>query len=344
MIGLIFGKFAPFHMGHAYLIQEAMKQCTTLLVVVSYDQKFNDSLPDVLKGRMTLDKRIKHIQEYVNENIVGHVRVTYVDETHLAPYPYGWPHYQQMIKDKSMEHFAFHPDIIFSSEDRYDEKLKEYFPNTRHVVIDNDRTNVNISATEIRNDIYGNWEYLPYSVRKDYTFKVCVIGTESCGKTTLCQKLAEHFNTDFVPEFGRIYVEQNLDGNELDLIYEDYSLIANTHKFMIDEQCNKGEMITIIDTNALITGFYQLLYEGSIDPIVEDYIKKESYDLVLYLDDDVPWVDDGMRMSGDDREYTKKLLWDLILQYGVNPTIINGNYEERYDRALDIINQNIGEK
>lgn len=342
MTGLIFGKFAPFHLGHIHLIETALTQCSSLLIVISYDQKFNDQLPDSLKKPLSLDNRIKHVTEYVNQ-LNGDIRVTFVDESHLVPYPYGWEQYQKLLKDKCIDNcFGVMPDYIFTSEIDYDESLKLYFPMSTHVIVDSDRNHVDISATKIRNDVYQYWDYLPLSVRKDLTFKVCIIGTESCGKTTLCQKLADHYHTDYVPEFGRIYVEQYLDGNELDLSYNDYALISDTHKFLIEDQCDKGEMITIIDTNALITGFYQLLYEGSIDPMVEEYIKEESYDLVIFLDDDVPWVDDGMRMSGDNREYTKKLLWDLVLQYGIEPTIISGGYEERYDKALDIINLNMG--
>jgi nicotinamide riboside kinase len=35
--------------------------------------------------------------------------------------------------------------------------------------------------------------------------KIVVIGPESTGKSTLCEKLASHYNTLWVPEFAREY-------------------------------------------------------------------------------------------------------------------------------------------
>jgi nicotinamide riboside kinase len=35
--------------------------------------------------------------------------------------------------------------------------------------------------------------------------RVAIVGTESTGKTTLAQQLAEHFQTVWVPEYGRAF-------------------------------------------------------------------------------------------------------------------------------------------
>ena len=36
--------------------------------------------------------------------------------------------------------------------------------------------------------------------------KIVVIGPESTGKSTLCEQLAAHFKTEWVPEFAREYL------------------------------------------------------------------------------------------------------------------------------------------
>ena len=38
--------------------------------------------------------------------------------------------------------------------------------------------------------------------------KIALTGPESSGKTTLSELLAKHFETDFIPEFAREYLEQ----------------------------------------------------------------------------------------------------------------------------------------
>src|SRR6185312_14702126 len=52
--------------------------------------------------------------------------------------------------------------------------------------------------------------------------KIVVIGPESTGKSTLCEKLAEHYNTLWVPEYAREYLEKN--GTEYS--YDDLLIIA----------------------------------------------------------------------------------------------------------------------
>ena len=52
--------------------------------------------------------------------------------------------------------------------------------------------------------------------------KIVVIGPESTGKSTLCQKLAAHYNTLWVPEYAREYLEKN----GVDYTYDDLLTIA----------------------------------------------------------------------------------------------------------------------
>ena len=39
--------------------------------------------------------------------------------------------------------------------------------------------------------------------------KFVIIGPESTGKSTLCNQLAEHYQTLWVPEYAREYLEKN---------------------------------------------------------------------------------------------------------------------------------------
>mgnify|MGYP006388881073 CR=1 FL=1 len=56
-------------------------------------------------------------------------------------------------------------------------------------------------------------------------FKIAITGPESTGKTTLSEKLAQHFNTDFVPEYSRTYLE-NFEGQYTE---EDVAKIAELY-------------------------------------------------------------------------------------------------------------------
>jgi len=43
-----------------------------------------------------------------------------------------------------------------------------------------------------------------------YALRVVIVGCESTGKTTLCQRLAEEFKTNWVAEYARSFCEEML--------------------------------------------------------------------------------------------------------------------------------------
>ena len=90
-------------------------------------------------------------------------------------------------------------DVVFAGSDYIGKNIWEnLYPESEIVYFDRD--NIKISSTEIRSNPYKYFEYLPKVVQKYYTKKICVIGTESCGKSTLVRNLAKYFNTSYVEE------------------------------------------------------------------------------------------------------------------------------------------------
>ena len=56
--------------------------------------------------------------------------------------------------------------------------------------------------------------------------KVVLFGPESSGKSTLAQALAKEFNTQWVPEYMRIYLQEKWDQHEEICTEEDMLPIA----------------------------------------------------------------------------------------------------------------------
>ena len=44
--------------------------------------------------------------------------------------------------------------------------------------------------------------------------KVVLFGPESTGKSTLAKKLADHYNTQWVPEYARAYLQKKWDDKQ----------------------------------------------------------------------------------------------------------------------------------
>lgn len=333
-VGFLTGKFAPLHTGHIYFISKAATMVDKLYVVLSYDGKrFQDD------PRLSLKNRLLWLKTTFKD--LPHIKIVYVDETGLPAYPEGWHGWSMLVKQAIPQRLG---DItkIFSSEPEYTEGFNKYWPNAEHVIIDAERKEVNISATEIRSNPFKYWSYLPSVVRRHYVKKVCIIGTESCGKTTLTKYLAKIYQTSWVEEYGRKFCEQDMCMDESLLQYDDYALIAARRYEEELEATKTSNKILFADTNAFITNFYCNLYEGKVHPLVSEYEKLEKYDLTIILDNDVPWVADGLRKNSDSST-TKDLLEHMLESSNKTGKFVwvSGTYEERLEHAITLIDREL---
>lgn len=332
--GIIFGKFAPLTQGHINFINKSSLKCDKLYVFLSFDQKFVDKQKNRDKKILTLRNRLLWLKNTYKD--LDHIEILSVDETDLPSYPNGWQSYTDLIRSKMPIEFG-DGGAVFTSEPEYDENLKKYFPELTHEIIDFQRSEVSISATEIRNDIYKHWGMIPSVVRKEYTLKVCIIGTESSGKTTLVKYLAKQFNTSWVEEYGRKYCEENLFNDTSLLNYDDYINIAYQHKVLESEAYKNSNKVTFVDSNAFITEFYHRLQHGCKNEVVSAMAHREKYDLIIYMSDEVEWKDDSIRIYKNNRNDTKKFFENMLEEFPNQKeslVFISGkSYEDRFEAA-----------
>lgn len=85
----------------------------------------------------------------------------------------------------TIQWLGFKPDAVFTSEEYGDTWAKCL--KTTHVMVDRKRENRPISGTMIRKNPYKYWEYMLPVVRAYFVKKICIVGAESTGKTTLSQ-------------------------------------------------------------------------------------------------------------------------------------------------------------
>jgi hypothetical protein len=104
-------------------------------------------------------------------------------------------------------------DAVFTSEDYGDAFAAELtrcfrerspgLPAVQHVSVDRERRSVPISGTILRRNIHAHREWLSPQVYASFVQRVCLLGGESSGKSTLAEALAREFQTAQVAEFGR---------------------------------------------------------------------------------------------------------------------------------------------
>lgn len=190
-----------------------------------------------------------------------------------------------------------------------------------------------------------HWKAIHPYVRPDYTKTVAIVGGESSGKTTLVHKLANYYGASFALETGRLYVGTDLGGSEIGLQYSDYGPIALNHAQAIrDAKSVATAPVTIIDTDFVTTQAFCEEYEGQTHPFVAACIDEFRSDYTIMLDNNVPWVDDGMRSLGtpEARGRFEQLLLDIFARHHIEPHMIDKpDYDARYQQALLFIDQTI---
>lgn len=221
-VGLIFGKFAPLTAGHVNFIRMAVDSgIDRLYLFLSFDQKFNDTQTPWMQDRLGLTQRLLDLKSLIQDSGLQHkVIVDYVDESNISGYPEGGKAYAELIRAKIPEGEVL--THAFSSEPEYTEYFSEHFPEVEHVVLDAERTGVDISATRIRTNLRDNFDYLSDQARPRFVKRVAIIGVESCvdhlteyfdGKTW---KRMDEYST------GDQVLQYNLDGTASLVIPERY--------------------------------------------------------------------------------------------------------------------------
>ena len=148
-VGFTIGKFAPFHKGHEYLIETALKESDELYVVI-YDTDVTD---------ISVEKRAKWITDRFND-----VKIIYAYD---SPKQYGLDDESVKIQ---MEYLTKQIDGIpvncFFSSEPYGEKVAQYL-NIENRIVDISRQQVPISAGLIRNDIEKHKMFLDEKIYKE---------------------------------------------------------------------------------------------------------------------------------------------------------------------------------
>ena len=312
--GIVLGRFMPLHGGHIALIRTAHALVDHLTVIICCEPG------DAISGEQRLRWLIDTFPSMRIVAIECSSPHTTRGQDELAPL-------EREVRDLHRTQI----DQVIAS-DRSQAALAGAL-GARFVLIDPDHHAVPITSAEVRGDPLTHWRFLPPAVRPHYARTICLHGPESTGKSTLAPQLARHFDTLYVPEYGRTYCEQY----GLSLRMEDLVAIGRTHAALtqaLKRQCNR---LLFLDTDPLMTAAWADMLFGRRDPWFDRF--EDPADLYLLLDIDVPWEDDGTRFFGDgDR---RRRFLDLSLaeleRRRLRYRIIDGPFEQRFDRALAAI-------
>lgn len=167
-----------------------------------------------------------------------------------------------------------------------------------------------------------------------HLIRVCLIGAECTGKTSLAQRLAEHYQTVWVPEFAREFaleVARPLTLADVDTIAR--GQIAGEDLLAID-----ASRILILDTDLVSTAVYSNYYYSAVPQWVRTEAQRRLADLYLLTDVDVPFELDPARDAEEHRLEHARAFRRALEDFGASHVVISGEWEERFRRAVDAIN------
>ena len=161
--------------------------------------------------------------------------------------------------------------------------------------------------------------------------KIVIIGPESTGKSSLCEALARHYQTDWVPEYAREYL--TLHG--MDYRLEDLLVIAQGQLALEDRHIAAataaGKKWLFIDTDMYVMKVWSEFVFGRCDPWILRQIVQRSYDGYLLCRADLAWTPDPLREypEGPSRDILFHIYRDCMINQSTPWAEVGGQGEAR---------------
>lgn len=174
--------------------------------------------------------------------------------------------------------------------------------------------------------------------------KIVINGPESTGKSSLCEALATHYHTAWVPEYAREY----LMAHGTDYRLEDLVRIARG-QVKLEDRCiaeaeAAGKSLLFVDTDLYVIKVWSEFVFDRCDPWILEQIAVRRYDAYLLCRTDLPWVKGALREYPD--LATRDRLFHIYRDILVNQTApwaeVGGQGKDRVAAGITAVNRLLG--
>ena len=166
-------------------------------------------------------------------------------------------------------------------------------------------------------------------------YKIAITGPESTGKSTLARNLAQHYQTVWLEEYARQYLDQ------LGRPYEESDLVTIAYG-----QCKKelkslerASRYLFCDTEPIVLKIWSEYKYRHVAPEILDLHNHAHYHHYLLMNIDLPWVFDPLREHPDRRTYFFDWFVRELEQKNASFSIISGAEDERLKNAIEVIDR-----
>lgn len=311
-LGLTLGKFAPLHKGHQLLIETALAEVDHLLILV-YECKGLGMPPVSVRAQWLreLYPAAEVLEAPDGPTCVGNTpAIMRTQEEYILRKLDG----RRVTHFFSNEFYGEHVSRALGAVDRR---------------VGAERLPGDISGTLIRSDAFSFRHMVHPRVYRDLITKAVFLGAPSTGKTTITGLMAKHFNTVWMPEYGREYWERHHVNRRLS--EEQLVEIAQGHLEREEALISEANQVLFVDTNAITTAMFGQYYHGRIGQRLSQLATQaeQRYDLTFLCGDDIPYDDTWDRSGEVNRAlFQQQITEDLELR-GIPFIVLHGNCSTR---------------
>ena len=175
--------------------------------------------------------------------------------------------------------------------------------------------------------------------------KIVVIGPESTGKSSLCEELAQHYQTEWCPEFAREWLLTNnkqYDYNDLLTIAKGQVALEDEYgESLLHSNSEKNKLPLFIDTDMYVMKVWCEFVFSQCHSFILDQIAARKYELYLLCNTDLPWVKDELREYPDleTRQHLYHMYKDIMVNQSTKWVDISGDYNERLQKAIAAVDK-----
>jgi NadR type nicotinamide-nucleotide adenylyltransferase len=164
--------------------------------------------------------------------------------------------------------------------------------------------------------------------------KIAVLGAESTGKTVLCETLAHHYHTVWVPEYAREYFN---DSDIYNYTIRDLEIIAQKQVQLEEAYLNKANRFLFCDTGLITLKIWAELEFNVCPDLIKVLMIKHQYDYFLITNNEVEWQQDEQRQNKFSRDLIFSLNEKEVQKTKKPYTIVKGLDEARVLSAIKCI-------
>lgn len=169
--------------------------------------------------------------------------------------------------------------------------------------------------------------------------RIAILGAESSGKSTLAAALARRYDTLWVPEYLREFVETK----QRVPFESDQPHIARTQLEREEQAAAQARGLLFCDTTPFMTALYSRFYWHRVDEELARLAALHAYALTFVTAPDAPWEPDGLqRESAEVRDYVHSQVIATLDERRIPFTLLSGSLEARIGQAADALAPLVG--